>query len=233
MRQEAEETERRCTEVADQREGKKTAILEKARETKSEAEEMMSTYLGDESDGLDGFEFMTMAEAAEVGHWAMLGKFNESAGEGQITEFVEWALPIQERHFETVKPAPSSSRPKKIRTRSKGPEGRPLGGGLLEQEDQALEIGGLLAPAREPDHLAPHSPFDRRRVFRANDVVDCGAHWSHDSLHRQRRPVFALTLPIPRARGRGSRRRERGGDRPPARVRNVSFAAQQSRARSF
>src|SRR4029079_9144809 len=56
MREEAEETERRCTEVADSREGKKTAILEKAQETKGEATDMMSTYLGGESDGLDGFE---------------------------------------------------------------------------------------------------------------------------------------------------------------------------------
>jgi len=103
MREEAEETERRCTDVADSRNGKKTAILDKARETKGEATEMMSTYLGGESDGLDGFEFLTMAEAGEVGHWAVLGKLNESAGEGQISELVEWALPIQERHFADVK----------------------------------------------------------------------------------------------------------------------------------
>ena len=81
MRDEAEETERRCTEVADARDGKKTAILEKAQETKAEATEMMSTYLGGDSDGLDGFEFLTMAEAGEVGHWAVLGKLNESAQE--------------------------------------------------------------------------------------------------------------------------------------------------------
>jgi hypothetical protein len=103
MREEAEETERRCTEVADGRDGKKTAILEKARETKQEAEEMMRTYLGEDADGLDGFEFMTMAEAGEVGHWAVLGKLNEQAGEDAIRELVEWALPIQERHFSTVK----------------------------------------------------------------------------------------------------------------------------------
>lgn len=72
MRDEAEETERRCTEAADSRNGKKTAILEKAQETKGEATEMMSTYLGGDSDGLDGFEFLTMAEAGEVGHWAVL-----------------------------------------------------------------------------------------------------------------------------------------------------------------
>jgi hypothetical protein len=103
MRSEAEETERRCTEAADARDGKKTAILDKARETKSEAEEMMSTYLGADADDLDGFEFMTMAEAGEVGHWEILGKLNEQAGEDRIRELVEWALPIQERHFETVR----------------------------------------------------------------------------------------------------------------------------------
>ena len=30
---------------------------------------MMRTYLGADADGLDGFEFLTMAEAGEVGHW--------------------------------------------------------------------------------------------------------------------------------------------------------------------
>ena len=103
MREEASETERRCTELADDRDGKKTAILDKARETKSEAEEMAATYLGDDADGLDGFEFMVMAEAGEVGHWAVLKKLNEQAGEEQVSELVEWALPIQERHLETAK----------------------------------------------------------------------------------------------------------------------------------
>lgn len=103
MREEAEETERRCTEVAESRDGKKTAILEKAQETKGEATEMMDTYLGEDADGLDGFEFMTMAEAGEVGHWAVLKKLNEQAGEEKIAELTEWALPIQERHFSQTK----------------------------------------------------------------------------------------------------------------------------------
>jgi hypothetical protein len=99
MRDEAAETERRCTELADKRDGKKTEILEQARETKSEAKEMMETYLGEDADGLDGFEFLTMAEAGEVGHWAVLGKLNERAGENELAELVDWALPIQERHL--------------------------------------------------------------------------------------------------------------------------------------
>jgi hypothetical protein len=103
MSEEAAETDERCSEIIDAREGRKTAILEKAQETKSEAAEMASTYLGEDADGLDGLEFMTMAEAGEVGHWAVLGKLNEKAGEQEIAALVEWALPIQERHFSEVK----------------------------------------------------------------------------------------------------------------------------------
>jgi len=103
MKEEAEETVERCTAIIDQRDGKKTAILDKARETKGEATEMMQTYLGEDSDGLDGLEFMTMAEAGEVGHWAILGKLNEKAAEKSISELVGWALPIQERHLAEVR----------------------------------------------------------------------------------------------------------------------------------
>ena len=105
MREEAEETERRCTEVAGEREGKKTAILDKAAETKEEAKEFMDIYLDEESDELDGFEFLTMTEAGEVGHWAILGKVNEKAGEDSIGQLVGWALPIQERHESEVREA--------------------------------------------------------------------------------------------------------------------------------
>ena len=63
MEKEAAETERRCTKVADSRTGKKSAVMQKARETKKEAAEMAKTYLGKDADALDGFEFMTMAEA--------------------------------------------------------------------------------------------------------------------------------------------------------------------------
>jgi hypothetical protein len=99
MRGEAEQTEERCTAVADGIEGKKTAVLEKAQETKNEATEMMRTYLGEDADALDGFEFLTMAEAAEVGHWSVLRKLNEQAGQEKLAEVIDWALPIQEQHF--------------------------------------------------------------------------------------------------------------------------------------
>jgi hypothetical protein len=61
---------------------------------------MMSTYLDDDADALDGFEFLTMAEASEVGHWSVLRKLNEQARNADIRELAEWQLPIQERHFQ-------------------------------------------------------------------------------------------------------------------------------------
>lgn len=103
MIEDARETEQRGTELADKLDGKKTAVLDKARETKGEATDMMSTYLGSDADALDGFEFLTMAEAGEVGHWSVLRKLNEQAGDQRLRELIDWALPIQERHFEDVK----------------------------------------------------------------------------------------------------------------------------------
>ena len=100
MKKEAEETEERCEEVAGERDGKKTAILEKARETKQEATEMMRTYLGEDADALDGFEFLTMAEAGEVGHWSIVEVLAQRARDAQTSTLAAWAKPIQERHFQ-------------------------------------------------------------------------------------------------------------------------------------
>lgn len=99
MNQEATETEKRATVLIDGIEGKKTAILEKARETKAKGAEMLKTYIDEDSDALDGFEFLTMAEAGEVGHWKVLETLAKKAGRSDITQLVDWALPIQERHF--------------------------------------------------------------------------------------------------------------------------------------
>jgi hypothetical protein len=101
-RDEARETQKRCTALAASFNGKKTAILDKAREVKGEATEMREAYLGGEDDPLDGFEFLTMAEAGEVGHWSIVAKLNETAGIAELRKLTDWALPIQERHFQEV-----------------------------------------------------------------------------------------------------------------------------------
>src|SRR3954447_16327577 len=99
MNAEASETEARCTKLASTFDGKKTAILEEARATKAKGAEMMSTYLDQDADALDGFEFLTMAEAGEVGHWSVLKTLNTSARHAEIASLVAWALPIQKGHL--------------------------------------------------------------------------------------------------------------------------------------
>jgi hypothetical protein len=105
MGEEARQTEERGTELAGSFEGKKTAILDEAREVKQKAQSMMRTYLDEASDALDGFEFLTMAEAGEVGHWEILKTLNTNASKSGVAELVEWALPIQQGHLETVRKA--------------------------------------------------------------------------------------------------------------------------------
>jgi len=100
---EAKETEERCTQLAEELDGKKTAVLDKARETKQEATEMMRTYLGTDAEGLDGFEFLVMAEAGEVGHWEVLGVLGQKAGKQDVQALVDWAIPIQQRHLRDVR----------------------------------------------------------------------------------------------------------------------------------
>ena len=105
MLSEAEETERRTLELVETLEGKKTAIQEKARETKGEAAEMREAYLADEEEALDGFEFLTMAEAGELGHWEIVHAIGETLGDARVTELAAWAVGVQRGHFEGVREA--------------------------------------------------------------------------------------------------------------------------------
>jgi hypothetical protein len=53
-------------------------------------------------DGLDGFEFLTMAEAGEVGHWSVLQELNKQARHPGVRDLVKLQLPIQKRHLKEV-----------------------------------------------------------------------------------------------------------------------------------
>jgi hypothetical protein len=103
MNEEAAETEKRCTALAGSFEGKKTAILEEAKETKDKGAKMLEIYLDADSDVLDGFEFLTMAEAGEVGHWEILEQIANTARATNVIELTRWAIPIQHRHFSVAK----------------------------------------------------------------------------------------------------------------------------------
>jgi hypothetical protein len=102
MRKEAAKAEKDGTAVAAAMNGKKGKILKEARSVKTKGATMMRTYLERGSDELDGFEFLTMAEAGEVGHWAVLEQLNKQAKHAGVGQLVREHLPIQRRHLEEV-----------------------------------------------------------------------------------------------------------------------------------
>jgi hypothetical protein len=102
MGDEAAKVEQRCDIAASSRNGVRTAIAQKARETKTEVNEFMKTYLKD-AEALDGLEFLSMAEAGELAHWEILAKLNETANDDEIDRVVEFALPLQRAHVNAVR----------------------------------------------------------------------------------------------------------------------------------
>jgi hypothetical protein len=90
MGDEAAKVEQRCDATASSRDGVKTAIAQKARETKAEVSGFMKTYLED-------------AEAGELAHWEILATLNETANDEDIADVVKLALPLQQSHVEAVR----------------------------------------------------------------------------------------------------------------------------------
>jgi hypothetical protein len=99
MRKEAAQAEKEGTAVAGSFNGKKAKILAEARTVKQKGATMLKTYLERGSDDLDGFEFLTMAEAGEVGHWSVLETLNKQARHPGVRDLVKVQLPIQRRHL--------------------------------------------------------------------------------------------------------------------------------------
>ncbi len=66
---------------------------------------MRDAYPEGEEEALDGFEFLTMTEAGELGHWEIVQKMGETVGEQQVAELAGWAVGVQRRHFERVREA--------------------------------------------------------------------------------------------------------------------------------
>jgi hypothetical protein len=170
MSDEATETETRCMQIIDGLEGKKTAIQDEAHATKSKGAQMLKTYLEDSSDALDGFAFLTMAEAGEVGHWKLLKTMNDREGDQTIAKLCEWAIPIQERHFADVNQASlqlaasegpaarSVANPLRkdgVRTDTNDPPGSAATKPIAPKEPAGLRIGGVVitshaGPPRQP-----------------------------------------------------------------------------------
>lgn len=105
MGEQAAETAKKTEALVDGLEGRKTAIREKARETKSEAVDMMQTYLGGEEEALDGFEFLSMAEAGELCHWEIVEAMADKLGDDATKTLAGEVLAVQREHVATVRKA--------------------------------------------------------------------------------------------------------------------------------
>ena len=108
MRAEAAAAEKGGTRLATTFDGKKSKILAEARSVKKKGGEMLKTYLDRDADALDGMEFMTMAEAGEVGHWQVLEQLNKKAKHPGIRDLTRQQLPIQKRHLKEALAASSA-----------------------------------------------------------------------------------------------------------------------------
>ena len=102
MGDDAAKLEQRCDVVAGSRDGMRTAITKKARETKTEVVGFMKTYLED-AEALDGLEFLSMAEAGEMAHWEILATLNKTAKDKEVAGVVKFALPLQKSHVSSVR----------------------------------------------------------------------------------------------------------------------------------
>ncbi len=105
MGEQSAETAKKTEALVDGLEGKKTAIRDKARETKGEAVDMMNTYLGGEEEALDGFEFLSMAEAAELCHWEIVEAMADKLGDDATKTLAGEVLAVQREHVATVRKA--------------------------------------------------------------------------------------------------------------------------------
>jgi uncharacterized protein YigA (DUF484 family) len=67
--------------------------------------EQMGQEAAGEDEALDGFEFLTMAEAGELGHWEIVQTMAKTTGEQRVIELADWAVDIQRKHVEQVRAA--------------------------------------------------------------------------------------------------------------------------------
>ena len=102
MKDESAETEGRATEFADAFEGKRSDVLARAVEVRTRSIGLLTSYLDNDSDALDGLEFLTMSVAAEVAHWSVLTQFNVRLEDEDLADLLAWSMPTQMGHLQLV-----------------------------------------------------------------------------------------------------------------------------------
>lgn len=88
----------RCKQLADDLNGREVRGEAQGPPGEDRGQQMMSTYLSEGADALDGLDCLPMVEAGELGHVEIVGRTSRHANRGSASSF-EWVRPIQERHF--------------------------------------------------------------------------------------------------------------------------------------
>ena len=196
---------------------------EKARDTKSEGADMMKIYLGGEEEALDGFEFLSMAEAGELCHWEIVARMSKLTHEADVQRLAEWAVGVQREHVERSA-APRSRWPPRRSAPARAPGGERRGGAWSNRGRRAA------GPARRVIARVRRgkSPRDLTSHHRSRDEPTAHRHGA-DRRHQGARdrgegppgrgggPAVAAD---PQRSGRGAsplgrRRRPRGRPRRP------------------
>jgi hypothetical protein len=68
-------------------------------------EKLAEVLVVEEEEALDGFEFLSMAEAGELCHWEIVEKMSETIGDDDVHTLAGWAVGVQREHVETVRRA--------------------------------------------------------------------------------------------------------------------------------
>lgn len=103
MREDAEETRARCVLV--ERilpEELFEEVRAHATSTHETGADLLGAWFKAGTDPLRAWTFLAMGEAAEVAMWSALAALAGGAGEPNVAELVEWALPIQRRHLQVA-----------------------------------------------------------------------------------------------------------------------------------
>jgi hypothetical protein len=99
MKSEAAEAEQGGTAVAASIASNNSSIHKYTTYVEKKATKKMTTYLDRSADGKDGYPFLEIAEAAEVGHWTVLEELNKQAKHAGVKQLTKVQIPIQRRHL--------------------------------------------------------------------------------------------------------------------------------------
>jgi hypothetical protein len=103
MHGDADDTRARCLAIEDRFAGPVAEqVLARVNTAKEKAADLAGAWFKAGTGPLATWTFLTMGEAGEVATWTAVRILAATAGDTEVLDLAEWALPIQRRHLETA-----------------------------------------------------------------------------------------------------------------------------------